>query len=202
LRNLTKTLVDRIDRNFRIGLTVLLVFISYVVLYSLFLADYFSKMIFHVVVEYPKLLKFLDFFSTTLIITTYLFFVIRYLKIRRSFSINLQLKDLLKGILETVQTYQRMFYLVVIILLLNIIVGFSAGLYEGLKFATGNLPGGMENLSLSKIFLMIGVGLAILIPMVVITFMILRWGFNRLYGRYLINLNETLHELDESEIGE
>jgi hypothetical protein len=202
LRNRTKTLVDRIDRNIRIGLTVLLVFIAYVVLDSLFLADYFSKMIFHEVVEYPKWLKFLDFFSTTLIITTYLFFVIRYLKIRRSFSINLQLKDLLKGILETVQTYQRMFYLVVIILLLNIIVGFSAGLYEGLKFATGNLPGGMENLSLSKIFLMIGVGLAILIPMVVITFMILRWGFNRLYGRYLINLNETLHELDESEIGE
>ena len=197
LRNRTKTLVDRIDRNIRIGLSVLLVFIAYVVIDSLFLSDYFSMLLIHEVVESPKWLKLLDIFTTTLIITTYLFFAIRYLKIRRSFSIDLQLKDLLKGILETLQTYRRMFYLAVIILLLNIVVGFTAGLYEGIKFSTGKIPGGMDNLTSSKILMVIAIGLAVLIPLVAFTFFILRWGFNKLYGRYLISLNETLKELDE-----
>lgn len=202
LRHRTQTLVDRIDRNIRIGLTVLFVFIAYVIIDSLFLSDYFSKILVHEVVEYPKWLVPIDYFSTTLIVTTYLFFAIRYLKIRRSFSIDLQLKDLLKGILETVQTYKRMFYLAVVILLLNITVGFTAGVYEGLKFTARNIPGGLESLPTSKILSVIGIGLAVLIPMIVITFMILRWGFNRLYGHYLVRLNDTLNELDESAIGE
>ncbi|HAH23675.1 MAG TPA: hypothetical protein DCL77_07950 [Prolixibacteraceae bacterium] len=199
LRTRTQTMVDRIDRNILIGMSVLLVFIAYVVVDSLFLSDYFSNLLMDKVIEYPKWLKFLDVFTTTLIITTYLFFAIRYLKIRRSFSIDLQLKDLLKGILETVQTYRRMFYLAVIILLLNMVVGFVAGIYEGLKFNTINLPGGLENITSSKIIHVVGIGLAVLIPLIVVTFLILRWGFNKLYGCYLISLNATLKELDESE---
>ena len=199
LRTRTKTLVEKIDRNIRIGMGILLVFIGYVLIDSIFLSDYFSKVIIHEVVEYPKWLVPLDFFSITLIVFTYLFFAIRYKKIRRSFSIDLQLKDLLKGILETVQAYRRMFYLAVAILMLNMVVVFSAGLYQGIKFRTGNIPGGMENLSTSKIFLIIGVGLAVLIPLIAGTFFILRWGFNKLYGRYLVSLNETLLELDETE---
>lgn len=199
LRHRTQTMVDRIDRNILIGMSVLLVFIAYVIVDSLFLSDYFSNLLMHKVIEYPQWLKPLDVFTTTLIITTYLFFAIRYLKIRRSFSIDLQLKDLLKGILETVQTYRRMFYLAVIILLLNMVVGFVAGIYEGLKFSTINLPGGLENITSSRILHVAGIGLALLIPMIVITFLLLRWGFNKLYGRYLVSLNETLKELDESE---
>jgi hypothetical protein len=42
LRNRTHTMVGRIDRNILIGMSVLLVFIAYVVLDSFFLSDYFS----------------------------------------------------------------------------------------------------------------------------------------------------------------
>jgi hypothetical protein len=38
--------------------------------------------------------------------------------------------------------------------------------------------------------------------MVAFSFFVLRWGFNKLYGQYLNKLNETLEELDESEIKE
>jgi hypothetical protein len=88
-----------------------------------------------------------------------------------------------------------MFYLAVIILLINMTVSFTAGLYQGIKFSTG----GMEALTSSKIAMVIGIGLAVLIPLIVVTFLILRWGFNKLYGCYLISLNDTLKELDESE---
>lgn len=202
LKTRTKSLVDRIDRNIRIGMTVLLVFIAYVVFDSLFLSEYFSKVIVNEVIEYPKWLVPLDFFSTALIIATYLFFAIRYLKIKKSFSIDLQIKDLLKGILETVQTYRRMFYLAVVILLLNMAAGFAAGLYQGIKYKADSISGGIENLATSKILMIAGIGLLILIPIVAITFLFLRWGFNKLYGRYLQSLNDTLKELDESELTE
>ncbi len=194
LRTRTKTLVEKIDRNIRIGIGILLAFIAYIIIDDLYL----SKIIINETIQYPSWMIPLDVFSNALIITTYLFFVIRYLKIKRNFSVDLHLKECLTGILDTLKTYQRLFYLAVILLLLNMVVSFAAGLYEGVKFSMGNSPGGMENLTGSKIFLIIGVGLAVLIPLIAGTFLILRWGFNKLYGRYLIGLNETLQELDET----
>jgi len=193
LKNRTQSLVDRIDRNMRIGMGVLLLFIVYAVIDSVFLSD-LPKTITHKAIEYPKWLIFIDVFSTTLIITTYLFFVIRYLKIRNSFSIHLQLKDLLLGIQETLKIYRRMFYLVVIILIINIIASFTAGVYQGLRL--------IENLTTAKILSTIGISLLIIVLIVGISFFVLRWGFNKLYGRYLVSLSETLRELDESEIAE
>lgn len=191
LKNRTQSLVDRIDRNIRIGMGVLLLFIVYVIVDSVFLSD-LSKAIVNQTIEYPKWLIPIDIFSTTLIITTYLFFIIRYLKIKRNFSIQNQLKDLLLGIRETLKTYQRMFYLAVVILMINVTVSFIAGVYQGVRL--------IENMTTSKILSAIGISLMVIVLMVGISFFVLRWGFNKLYGRYLVNLNETLQELDESEI--
>jgi hypothetical protein len=202
LKKRTQSLVDRIDRNMRIGMGVLGIYVTYLILDYLFLSAYFSKIIIHEVVEYPKWLEPLDVFSTALIITTYLFFVIRYLKIKRSFSIHLQLKDLLIGIQETLKTYRRMFYLAVVILLINIIVSFIAGIYQGLKFKADAISDGIINLTTSQTLKIVGISLLIIIPMVAFSFFVLRWGFNKLYGQYLNKLNGTLEELDESEIKE
>jgi hypothetical protein len=90
-----------------------------------------------------------------------------------------------------------MFYLAVVILLINMIIGFSAGLYLGVKVKADSSLGGIQNLSHTKIIFILLVGLAILIPFVALTYYLLRWGFNRLYGRYQIRLTETLQELNE-----
>ncbi len=194
LKNQTKSLVDRIDRNIRIGMAVLLVYIAYIIIDDLYL----SKLLIKDPIQYPSWMIPMDVFSNVLIVTTYLFFVVRYLRIKRSFSPDTHLKDLLTGILDTIKTYRRMFYLAVAILLINMIVSFSAGLYQGVKFNADATGTGIENLTTSKILSIIGIGLAILIPFIAITFFLLRWGFNRLYGRYEIRLNETLQELDET----
>lgn len=198
LKNRTKTLVDRIDRNIRIGMAVILVFIAYVIVDDIYL----SELILTEHIKYPSWMIPMDLFSNAIIVTTYLFFVLRYFRIKRSFSPDTQLKDLLNGILNTLKTYQRLFYLAVVILLINMIVSFAAGLYQGVKYKVDSVSGGIENLATSKILIIIGVGLAILIPLIAVTFFILRWGFNRLYGRYLVRLNETLQELDESGVEE
>jgi len=197
LRNRTQSLVDRIDRNMRIGLGVLLLFIIYLIIDSIFMSDLYSAIGYRDV-EYPKWLIPIDVFSTTLIITTYLFFVVRYIKIKRSFSIQLQLKDLLFGIRETLITYRRMFYLAVVIFMINIIVSFIAGVYQGLKFKADAVSDGIINMTTIQTLKIIGVSLMIIVPMIAFSFYILRWGFNKLYGRYLVKLEETLQELDES----
>lgn len=198
LRHRTRTLVDKIDRNIRIGLGILLVYIAYLILDDLYLSKSLSKMIIAETVEYPRWLYPLDIFSILVIIATYLFFVIRYMNIKKHFSVDLHLNDFLSGILETMNTYRRMFYLAVIILLIDVSLAFTAGMYQGIKYSVGNLPGGMDNLSTQKILMIVGVGLAILIPVIAALFFILRWGFNKLYGRYLVKLNETIKELNES----
>jgi len=198
LRNRTKTLVEKIDRNSRIGMMILLAFIAFIFVDDLFL----SKIKIIESIQYPTWMYPLDIFTNLLIVTSYLFFVIRYMKIKRSFSVDLQFKDFLTGILNTIKIYKRLFYLAVIILLINIIVAFVTGYYLGIKYNASKMPGGIESFTISKIFLIIGVGLAFLIPLIAGTFFILHWGFNKLYGRYLVKLNETLKELDESGIGE
>src|SRR5665647_440368 len=109
LKNRTKSLVDRIDRNIRIGIGVLLAFIAYVILDDIYL----SKILIKEPMTYPSWMRPLDVFSNVLIVTTYLFFVLRYLRIKRNFSADTQLKDLLNGILDTLKTYRTMFYLAV-----------------------------------------------------------------------------------------
>jgi len=198
LKNRTKTLVDRIDRNIWIGIAVFGAFIIYILLDYFFLNPYLSQIIIPKDIEYPKWLDPLDVFSTVLIVTTYLFFVFRYLRVRRSFLADTQLKDLLIGILDTVKTYQRMFYLAVIILLINVAVSFATGFYQGVKLQAGIVSGGIENLTTTKILVLIVVCLVFLSLIVALLFLLLRWGFNKLYGRYLVKLNETLQELDES----
>lgn len=195
LKNRTSSLVERIDRNIRIGSVVLLVFVAYVLIDDLFL----SKMLIKAPLEYPQWLVPIDVLSNALIVVTFLFFVLRYLRIKRSFSPDTQLKDFLNGILVTLGTYRRMYYMAVIFLIINIVISFSAGLYQGVKLKADTLNGGLENLPFAKVLMVIGVGLLVLIPMVAVTYFLLRWGFNKLYGRYLHKINDTLKELDEKE---
>lgn len=202
LKTRTRSLVERINQNIRIGLTILLLFIAYVVADSMFLSAYFSKVIIHQVVEYPKWLEPIDFFTISLIVLTYLFFVIRYLKIKRSFSIDLHIKDLLKGILETVQTYRRMFFLAVAMFLLNMIASFSAGIYEGIKMNANSRNISISQIESSQIWKQVAFGTLILILFVALFFYVFRWGFNKLYGKYLQSIKDTLKELDESETAE
>lgn len=190
LKTRTRTMVERFNRNIKVGMFLLGTYIAYVFIDYLFLSSYLLKILIHMNVEYPKWLEPLGVFSTALIVLTYLFFVIRYLKIKQNFSPDTQLKGFLTGIRDTLVTYQRMFYLAVIILLIDITINFSAGVYKGLQLRA--------NLETSKILLILGISLLILILTVTLLFFILRWGFNKLYGRYLIKLNETLLELDES----
>jgi hypothetical protein len=92
-----------------------------------------------------------------------------------------------------------MFYSAIIIFLINMVIAYLAGYYLGIESKFDSGKGGLNNLTRSQILTIAGVGLSILIPLIGGTFFLLRWGFTKLYGRYLIYLNDTLQELDDKE---
>jgi hypothetical protein len=199
LKKRTQTMVERIDRNTRIGMGVLGLYVAYLVLDYLFLADYFAQMIMHRSVEYPKWLEPIDVFSTALIITTYVFFVLRYFKTKRSFSLQLQLKPLLLGIQETLITYRRMFYMAITILFINFLISYTAGIYKGLQLQATAAGVTEISMTLKQVLIIGGFSLIIIVPVILLSFVLLRWGFNKLYGQYLSKLNDTLQELEETD---
>lgn len=196
LRKKTGNLIERIDRNIRIGFVILFVLILVFALDDFLLSP---KMIKGVGDDFaiPQWLLFLGVFSNTLIITTFIYFVIKYYRVRRSCDIVCDLKETLIKIIDTLKIYKRLFYLALITLLIAMGSGFVTGLYKGLQAGMQEQGLLFSEVPSNKLFLVISVGLGILILIVGGIFLLLRWGFRRLYGNYINKLKLTLNELQE-----
>ncbi len=194
----TKSLIDRIDRNIKIGFVVLFVLILIFALddflISPLMTDEMSKNI-----TIPGWLTFLGVFSNTLIFTTFIYFVIKYYRVKKSCEAVCDLKETLRKIIDTLKIYQTMFYLALVTLLLAIGSGFVTGLYRG--FLDEVTAQGIEigDVGTNKIVVMVLTGLIILVLITGVVFFFLRWGFRKLYGNYINKLKLTLHELEEIE---
>ena len=126
LQKKTNNLIERIDRNIRIGFVVLFVLILIFALDDFI----FSPLLVKGVNEnfaMPQWLLFLSVFSNTLIFTTFIYFVIKYYKVKRSCDIVCNLKETLVKIIDTLKIYQRLFYLALITLLFAMGSGFITG---------------------------------------------------------------------------
>ena len=192
----TKNLIDRIDRNIKIGFGILFVLIL------IFIFDDFliSPEMLHSVSDnltIPNWLLFLSVFSNFLILTTFLFFVIKYYRVRKSCDMVCDLKETLVKIIDTLKIYQRMFYLALAAITTTMAIGFIAGLYQG-SLADFNRQGiTASEIQFNQLFLVIIIGLFVLGVTVGGIFLFLRWGFRRLYGNYILKLKQTLKELEE-----
>ncbi len=189
----TKNLIERIERNIKIGFIVLFVLVFVVALDDFLI----TPMIMEEMHPIPKWVFFLNVFSYTLIFTTFIYFVIKYYRVKRSCDISCELKDTLKKIIETLNLYQKLFYLALISLTITLVLGFIAGLYQG-SFAKLESQGiSFSEIQINQLFLEIGIGLAFIVFVVGGIFIFLRWGFRKLYGNYYHKLKRTLRELEE-----
>lgn len=192
----TKSLIDRIDRNIKIGFIVLFLLIL------LFAFDDFlvsPQMIKNMTqgVTIPDWLIFLGVFANTLIITTFIYFVIKYYRVKRSCDVACDLRETLYKIIETLSLYQRLFYLALVTFMVAIGMSFISGLYYGGKMQVENSSGGFSDINTPNLILVIVLGLIILTVLVGGVFLLMRWGFRKLYGNYIKELKDTLGELEE-----
>ncbi len=192
----TKSLLERIDLNIKIGFGILFVLIVIFAVDDLILSPILMKE-FGENLDIPGWVLFISVFSNFLIIKTFIYFVIKYYRVTKSCDMNCNLKETLVKIINTLQIYQTMFYLALATFLLAIGTGFVTGLYKG--FLDGVQEKGMvlAEVQGDKIALVILIGLFILILITGLVFFFLRWGFRKLYGNYIHKLKLTLRELQE-----
>lgn len=191
----TKSLTERIERNIKIGFFVLFVLIVIVALDDFIL----SPMLMEDLTRIPGWVHFLNIFSYTLIFTTFIFFVIRYYRVKQNSDISGELKVTLRKIIETLKLYRRLFYLALITLSISLILGFIAGLYQGSFAPLEEQKIAFSEIEFDQLLLEIGIGLAFIVFVVGGIFLFLRWGFRKLYGNYYHKLKGTLKELEEIE---
>jgi len=194
LRKRTKNVIERIERNIKIGFVVLFALIL-IFAFDDFLIS--PMMMEDINLSIPNWLLFLGVFSNALIFTTFIYFAIKYYRVKRICDITCNLKDTLRKIIDTLNIYQRLFYLALISLTLTMALGFVTGLYQGSVGEFENQVISFSEIQMGQLILTIVIGLVFLFIIVGGIFISLRWGFRKLYGNYLLKLKLTLKELEE-----
>lgn len=190
----SKSMIDRIDRNIKIGFAILFAMILIFALDDFF----FSPMILgEDEIEVPQWLLFIGVFSNALIFTTFIYFAIKYYRIRRSCDMICNLKETLKKIIDTLRIYKTLFYLALVALLLAIGTGFVTGIFTGITDNASELGIPFAEVDSKQLLIAVVAGLAGLVVLVGSVFLFLRWGFRKLYGNYIEKLKLTLKELEE-----
>jgi hypothetical protein len=198
LRGRTRSMIEKIERNIRIGFVIIFILILFFLvddfLITPVLVDEISEGI-----KVPEWVFVLDVFTNLLIVFTFIFFVIRYYKVKRECDISGALSPALKKIIHTLNIYRQMFYLAIMVLVVSTATGFIAGMYQGVIYNARTHGISLQEMSTGSLILTLLLGLAGLLILTGGLYLLFRWGFRRLYGNYLIQLKETLQELNEIE---
>jgi hypothetical protein len=196
LRRRTDNLIDRIDRNIRIGFGILFGLIVLFILDDFVLAPMLIKEV-GTDVEIPGWLMFTSIFSNTLIITNFIYFVFQYYRVKKSCDISCNLKETLVKIIGTLKIYKSLFYLAFIILTISMVLQFISGMFTGMHEGLEQKGILLADVPFGKWVLVAAIGLTVLIITVGGIYLLMRWGFRRLYGNYISKLKQNLSELNE-----
>lgn len=194
LRKRTMGLIGRIDRNIRVG------FVIFTALSLFFILDDFviSPMLAGGT-DIPGWIILINGFSVLVIVASFIYFSISYDRAKRDYSQSNNLKDVLRSMIHIIRTYRRLFYWALGILLLVNCINFFTGLLTGIEAVASRYRVAIEDLDHSQLLQKTAAGMVILVILIVLLFFFFRWGFRKLYGRYLTQLEETLNELEEGE---
>lgn len=194
LKTRTINIVDKVERNIKINFAILFLILLFLVFGRFFITVSIPEGF-----EKPVWLILLDWLNIFFLAGTFIYFIIRYYSIRKRYAEISGLRASLKRIIKTLNTYQILFNLALFVLLVVAIVEFISGMYDGAVISALRHGGSSADLNTHQLFWAIIRGVGVLFFIVAIVFFSFRWGFKRLYGKYLVKLKATLHELDEIE---
>ncbi len=200
LRNMlekkTKSLIERIDRNVKIGFGVILILIILFSLDDLWLSPQTMQK-YYGDIPIPGWVVFIAIFSNILVITTFLYFVFKYYKVKRNCDVLCNLKETLIKIINTLVLYQRLFYLALVTIIVSMGSAFITGMYRGLDHNAEVRGMQLTDIEPGQLILVATVSILLIVLFGGGVFISLRWGFRRLYGNYINKLKTTLKELEE-----
>ncbi len=194
LRKRTKTLIERIDRNMKVGFAVLILLTLFFLIDDFLLTPFLSA---SNNITIPDWIVWINGIKTTFILFTFIYFGMRYHSTKKGYSHSNNLKQVLNSIIRILHTYQKLFYLALGILLLVLSISYITGMFIGIEDAAIRQGVSIDELNQSQIIKHLGSGLLLLISTIIILFFFFRWGFRKLYGKYISQLEATLEELEE-----
>ncbi len=192
----TKNLIERIERNIKIGFFVLFALILLFILNDFVVSPQLVKNL-DVDVELPLWLQIFSVFGDLIIVVTFLFFVFRYKKVKKSCDESCDLKNTLIKIISTLDLYRTLYYISIFIILISISINFIAGIYEGVLLNAHSLGIPVSEIEIGHLATTVLITLFSLLIFTFGIFLLFRWGFRRLYGNYITKLKLTLKELEE-----
>lgn len=198
LRKKTRTHMDRIERNIKIGLIILLSLLVLFILDDFILSPKIAQTFGEKAIM-PAWAQFLTVFSNTLIFTTFIYFVISFFRIKKGNNSTLPIRETIIDIISTLKVYKRLFYLATFTFLFTLTTVFFAGLYEGIALQAQQMGVSVAEIETRNLTVPAIILLVIFVMLLVGLFLFLRWGYNRLYGDYIIKLKATLTELNSIE---
>ncbi|MGQ7870536.1 hypothetical protein [Sunxiuqinia sp. sy24] len=194
LKKRTKNLIERIERNIKIGFGVLLLLTLFFVVDDFlfspnFVADYELT---------PLWIQLMEGIGVFFIAGSFVYFWLSYRAATKDYSQSNDLARVLQSIIRILYAYRKLFYQALGILLLVLSISFITGLYSGIDLKAHELGASLTDVSSSPEMLRrLMLGIVILLTVVSLLFLLFRWGFRKLYGNYIFKLKETLKELDE-----
>lgn len=185
LSSRTETLMEKIDRNIRVGFAILFVIIVAIIIWDFFVTKTPDSGSLPAI---PVWVTYLDRTMNLLIFILFLVFVIRYQQIRKKCEVVCDLRHALEKVIKVLTTYNRLFGFVLVIFLMASASGYIAGFYKGAHVEAPS--GGYLPVTIIS-------GIITLAVFTGLLFLLLRWIFRKMYGKYLDQLKNTLRELDE-----
>jgi len=196
LRKRTSNLIERIDRNIKIGFVLLFALIL------LFILDdfVFSPQILDSMengITIPGWLLLINIFSYALILITFVYFVFQYYNAKKTCDVNCDLRETLQKIIKILLLYQRLFYLALITFSVAVAISFMSGMFMGMEASAADSGMLVSEIPFNQMLIVFITGLVVLSLLVGGIFLFMRWGFRKLYGNYIHKLKLTLNELNE-----
>jgi hypothetical protein len=187
LSSRTANLMERIDKNIRIGFALLFLIIVAMIIFDFYMVSN-QEIGAAGLPGIPRWVTLLDRGTNLFIFILFIVFVIRYRYTRKKCDAACNLRQGLIQVIQVLTTYNRLFVLALVMFLLASASGYVAGYYTGI---TAGTPSEFFQ-PFSIIF-----GIITLILLTGFLFLLIRWIFRKIFGQYLAQLRETLRELDE-----
>ena len=196
----TTDLSERVGRNIRIGIGIVMAWIALG-----FTIDFLATPMLEKTMDKPYMSSPLIDWSIAAEMTIYLLialaiiiFFVRYRKLEKTNICNGQLRNRLIRLINIIKSYKRMFYVILVVVLLYVVVTFSLGFFMEYNYQLSEKGIDPEQLgTLSKTIMILTFGVAISIILSVY-YLLFHFFFKRPYGRHLQQLQATLTELEET----
>jgi len=198
----TTDISQKIGRNIRIGLGIALAWACFNLSADFIFSPFIEKYMDQPNDNDPILFTIfiVEIFSYVLIFGTLFLFWFRFNKIDNRQIDRFDLRQTLTAYIRIIDAYRKMFYLILVLVLVYVIVSFGTGFIIGFTQEMENLGTKLSDLSASRwtiVVLSFILTAGLIIGVYILLFNLF---YKKLYGRYLARLKSSLNELNENNI--